>query len=80
MRTDRARIFKKKYGADQKYTARRFVEICCDGSDYERGQLEKIEAQCENVVRSFGILVEILHAKKVISTDDVYEIVGEIRE
>lgn len=46
-----------------------------DGSGYERGAVEAASAGVDNCARAIGRLVELLHAKGVLTLDEAAQVV-----
>ena len=42
-----------------------------DGADHERGQLEELEATCNNLRTAVGFLIALLIVKSVLTLDDI---------
>lgn len=53
-----------------------FAEEALDGSDYERGLIETVEAESRNVKEAFSRLLHVLYNQKALSKDQVYYILS----
>lgn len=63
--------FKFPYTEDR-LEASKFITRALDGSDYERGSLETVEAQARNVTEAFGRLIQVLSDKDIITDGQVH--------
>ena len=54
------------------------IQCACDGADYERGQIEAIDASTKQTAQLLGRLVDILISKALLDTSDVETIVGYV--
>jgi hypothetical protein len=59
------------------FTAAELVERCLEGADYERGQIEELNAGIKNLLAGFARLTEILYHKKILDRSEVYAVAGE---
>lgn len=58
------------------YTASELIRRKCDGSDYDRGSIETVQAATDNTAKILSSLIEVLYKKKIITYDEVKEIAG----
>lgn len=68
--------FKRPY-QHEKLEAGKFIIRSLDGNGYERGQMETMEAQSNNVTEALARLVQILSDEDVITDEQVYHIAGQ---
>ncbi len=70
--------FKPNQWVDRECSAKGIVERICDGSDYERGELESLQAGANKTSEFLGALTQLLVKKKIISVEEFCKLTGAI--
>lgn len=65
----------KTYEEDRDETVAEYTEYHLDGSECNSGQIETINRSCNNNRRAFGVLLELLATKGLITAPEITEIV-----
>ena len=55
-----------------------YLKDILDGSDYERGELETINATSSNIIKAFANLIVILKDKDILNNEDILKITDGI--
>jgi hypothetical protein len=68
--------FKRTFSGKQEYDVGSAIVRQCDGSDYNRGKLETVEAGADKTLEFLAKLTELLHSKGVISNEEISDLLG----
>ncbi len=71
---------KPKYypNAEEEIEISKYIEVMLDGTDYDRGSIETIEATGENCSKAIGKLINILREKEILTDQDIHSLVYNI--
>ncbi len=67
-------IFDDGFLRSRPMTAERFLDNELSGSDYDRGALEAVTAEAENVKKAFINLCLMLKTKNILSDAEIFEV------